>query len=243
MWDPQAGALARTYRVVRWELPGHGRDGEDGDGSAGGGGPELPPEGAGVGWLGEGVLSVADALGIGRFAYAGISLGGAVGTWLAVHHPQRLNSLGLLCTSARFGPPEEWYERAALVRAEGTGPMADIVPGRWFTPRFADSDTARALVEDTRTADPAAYARLCEVLAGFDLRAELSRVTVPTLVLAGREDLTTPVSHARELADGIPGARLVEVPDAAHLANVQRPGPVLAALRGHLATAGAPSSP
>ncbi|GAA2608528.1 alpha/beta fold hydrolase [Streptomyces axinellae] len=253
VWDPQAGALARTHRVVRWELPGHGRDGEDseggsdgsgggGGGEGGGGGSELPPKGADVGWLGEGVLSLADALGVGRFAYAGISLGGAVGTWLAAHHPRRLNSLALLCTSARFGPPEEWYERAALVRAEGTGPMARLVQGRWFTPPFADSDTARTLVEDTRTADPVAYARLCEVLAGFDLRAELPRVTVPTLVLAGREDLATPVTHARELADGIPGARLVEIPDAAHLANVERPAPVLAALRAHLARPGAPPS-
>lgn len=229
VWEPQAAGLARDRRVVRWELPGHG-----------GAAPETPADGVSVAWLGEGVLALADALGLERFAYAGISLGGAVGTWLAVHHPERLDSLALLCTSAHFGPPEGWHERAALVRAEGTGAVADSAAGRWFTPDFAVDEAARALVADTRAADPAAYARLCEALAAFDLRAELSRVTVPTLVVAGREDPATPVAHARELADGIPGAGLTEVPGAAHLANVERPGHVLAALRGHLAPTEAP---
>ncbi|WP_326686850.1 MULTISPECIES: alpha/beta fold hydrolase [unclassified Streptomyces] len=203
VWEPQAAGLARDRRVVRWELPGHG-----------GAAPETPADGVSVAWLGEGVLALADALGLERFAYAGISLGGAVGTWLAVHHPERLDSLALLCTSAHFGPPEGWHERAALVRAEGTGAVADSAAGRWFTPDFAGDEAARALVADTRAADPAAYARLCEALAAFDLRAELSRVTVPTLVVAGREDPATPVAHARELADGIPGAGLTEVPGA-----------------------------
>lgn len=224
VWDRQLPALARTHRVVRWELPGHGGSPAD-----------LLPDGAAVADLGRLVVELADSLGIDRFAYAGISLGGAVGTWLAVHHPERVTSLALLCSSARFGEPQGWRERAALVRAEGTGPVAATAAARWFTPAFAAEPAAQALVDDLSTVAPEAYAALCDALAGYDLRSELPRITAPTLVVAGREDPATPVAHARELADGIPGAALTEVAHAAHLANVERPVPVLAALLAHLA--------
>jgi 3-oxoadipate enol-lactonase/4-carboxymuconolactone decarboxylase len=224
VWDPQVPALARTHHVIRYDLPGHGRSPAS-----------LLRAGATVADLGRLVLALADSLGVDRFAYAGISLGGAVGTWLAVHHPDRVDSLALICTSARFGEPAGWHERAALVRAKGTDPVADSAATRWFTEGFAGEPAAEALVADMRAADPEAYAACCDAIAGFDLRAELPGVSAPTLVVAGRQDPATPPSHGRELADGIPGASLTEVAHAAHLANVERPAPVLAALLGHLA--------
>ncbi|MEO3814866.1 3-oxoadipate enol-lactonase [Sphaerisporangium sp. B11E5] len=227
VWAPQAAALARSHRVVRWDLPGHG-----------GSPPELLPDVAAgattVADLGRLVLGLADALGIERFSYAGVSLGGAVGAWLAVHHPARVASLALVCSSARFGEPGTWRERAALVRAEGLGPVAGTAAGRWFTPAFAGTPVAAAVVAVLRTVDAGAYAACCDALAAYDLRADLPRVTAPTLVVAGREDPVTPPAHARELVDGIPGAALAEIPHAAHLAGVERPAPVLAALLGHL---------
>ncbi|MFD7440048.1 alpha/beta fold hydrolase [Streptomyces sp. NPDC059909] len=219
VWEPQVAALAEHRRVVRWDLPGHG-------GSA----PGLLPAGATVADLGRLVLDLADALGAETFAYAGISLGGAVGTWLAAHHPERVRSLALVCSSARFGDPGPWLERAELVRTKGLVPLAATASARWFTPAFTDHD---ALVADQHAADPDAYAACCEILAALDLRADLARVVAPTLVVAGRDDVATPPVHARELADGIRDARLVELPRAAHLANVERPQAVLAALREH----------
>ncbi|MFE2431125.1 3-oxoadipate enol-lactonase [Streptomyces sp. NPDC059373] len=224
VWDAQVPALARTHRVVRYDLPGHG-----------GSPARLVQAGATMGDLGRLVLELADSLGIETFAYAGVSLGGAVGTWLAVNHPDRIGSLALMCTSARFGEPAGWQERAALVRAEGTDPVAGSAAGRWFTPDFVGEPAAEALVADMRAADPEAYAACCDALAAFDLRAELPKITAPTIVIAGREDPATPPAHARELADGIPGASLTEVAHASHLANVERPAPVLAALLGHFA--------
>jgi 3-oxoadipate enol-lactonase/4-carboxymuconolactone decarboxylase len=223
VWNPQVPALARTHRVIRWDLPGHG-------GSPAG----LITAGATIADLGRLVLGLADALGVERFAYAGISIGGAVGTWLAVHHPERVASLAVVCSSARFGEPSGWHDRAGLVRAKGTGPVAETTPSRWFTEAFRDDPAAKALLADLRAADPEAYAACCDALASYDLRADLPRVTAPTLVVAGREDPATPPAQARELADGIPGASLTEVAHAAHLANVEQPGPVLAALLGHL---------
>lgn len=108
VWEPQAAALARGRQVIRYDLPGHG-------GSPAG----LLPAVATVGDVAGLVLALVDRLGIDRFAYAGISFGGAVGTWLAVNHPERVTSLVLICTSARFGEPDGWHERARLVPNRG----------------------------------------------------------------------------------------------------------------------------
>jgi 3-oxoadipate enol-lactonase/4-carboxymuconolactone decarboxylase len=224
VWDPQVAALAATHRVVRWDLPGHGGCPAD-----------LIGAGATVADLGRLVLDLADALGVDRFAYAGISLGGAVGIWLAVHHPERVERLAVVCSSARFGDPQAWHDRAALVRASATtDPVADTAGTRWFTPAFQGEPAAESLVARLRTVDPNAYAACCDALASYDARADLPRITAPTLIVAGRDDPATPVAHARELADNIPGAALTEVAHAAHLANVEQPAPVLAALLGHL---------
>ncbi|MEU8893837.1 3-oxoadipate enol-lactonase [Streptomyces sp. NPDC048442] len=221
VWEPQVGALARQFKVVRWDLPGHG-------GSA----AQLVRAGASVGDLGRLVLALADSLGVERFSYAGISLGGAVGAWLAVHHPARVERLALVCSAARFGTPERWHERAELVRREGVGPLVATAPARWFTPGF-DGPAVRDLAAAQRAADPAAYAACCDALAAFDLRDELGRIAAPTLVVAGRADTATPPADARLLADSIPDAALVEIPHAAHLAGVEQPGAVLAALQRH----------
>jgi 3-oxoadipate enol-lactonase/4-carboxymuconolactone decarboxylase len=231
VWDAQASTLARHHRVIRWDLPGHG-------GSPTGLLPSTAPGATTIADLGRIVLGLADSLGVDRFHYAGISIGGAVGTWLAVHHPKRIASLALVCSSARFGEPSSWHERAALVRSEAsTGVLAEATAGRWFTPDFAGSPAARALIDDLRAADPEGYAACCDALSQCDLRADLPRITAPTLVIAGRDDPATPPAHARELADGIPGASLTEVAHAAHQAATERPAPVLAALLAHLAAA------
>ncbi|MFI7407880.1 3-oxoadipate enol-lactonase [Streptomyces sp. NPDC049627] len=219
LWDKVAPELSVTHRVVRWDLPGHG-------GSA----ADLITEGATVGDLARLVLALADSLGVERFAYAGVSLGGAVGLHLAVHHPERVSSLAVICSSAHFNGSGPWEERAALVRREGLAELAHSANARWFTPGF----TVPELVADHRDADPDAYAACCDALAAFDLRDRLTEIAVPTLLIAGREDPATPPAHLREIADAVPGAALVELPGASHLAPAQCPQAVLTALRAHL---------
>ncbi|MEU6534816.1 3-oxoadipate enol-lactonase [Streptomyces sp. NPDC047000] len=219
LWDEVAPELSAAHRVVRWNLPGHG-------GSPAG----LIGPGATVADLADLVLALADSLGVERFAYAGVSLGGAVGLELALRRPQRLTSLTVICSSARFGGGGPWRERAERVRREGLGWLADSADARWFTPGF----TVPRLVRDQRDADPGAYAACCDALAAFDVRERLASVSVPTLLVAGREDRATPPARLREIADAVPGAALVEIPGAAHLAPAQRPEAVLTALRTHL---------
>ncbi|MFF8653348.1 bifunctional 3-oxoadipate enol-lactonase/4-carboxymuconolactone decarboxylase PcaDC [Streptomyces huasconensis] len=220
LWDAVAPELATVRRVVRWDLPGHGRSPA-----------ELIGPGATVADLAGLVLALADTLGIDRFAYAGVSLGGAVGLHLAAHHPERVTSLAAVCTSLHFGGAEPWRERAATVRREGLAALAESAPRRWFTPGF----TVPALVADHAAADPDAYAACCDALAAYDLRDGAASVAAPTLVLAGREDPATPPAHAREIADAVAGASLVEIAGASHLAPAERPTAVSIALRAHFA--------
>jgi 3-oxoadipate enol-lactonase/4-carboxymuconolactone decarboxylase len=228
LWDQVAPELSTAHRVIRFDLPGHG--GSD---------PSLISAGATIGDLARRVVELADSQGIEQFAYAGVSIGGAIGLWLAVHHPERISSLVVVCSSARFGAPQNWRDRAALVRSENsTASVAGTTPARWFTPAFADSGIARELVGDLRATDPTAYAACCDALAAYDLRAELGRISVPVTVIAGREDPATPPAHAREIADGIPGAALVELAGTSHLAPAENPDAVLRALYAHFGDGG-----
>ncbi|MEU7695354.1 3-oxoadipate enol-lactonase [Microbispora hainanensis] len=223
LWEPQLPALTSTWRVLRYDLPCHG-----GSRAASGFTRDLT-----VDDLAGGVLALLDRHGVEAAAYAGVSLGGAVGTALALRAPDRIASLVLCCTSARFGTADSWRERAALVRAEGTEPLIEATRGRWFTPGFPD---AERYLDMLRGADPEGYAACCDALAVFDVRDRLGEVRAPTLVIAGADDPATPPSHAEVLAEGIPETELLVVPGAAHLATVERPDVATPAITEHLTT-------
>ncbi|WP_066370036.1 bifunctional 3-oxoadipate enol-lactonase/4-carboxymuconolactone decarboxylase PcaDC [Herbidospora mongoliensis] len=220
VWDAQAATLSRHFRVIRYDLPGHG-------------GSKVVPGATSMEALAKLVIGVADATGADAFHHAGISLGGAIGAWLALRHPDRVLSLTMVCSAAKFGTEESWHERSALVRDQGTQALEDVTRGRWFTEN-ADKTAVQSMIDDLLSASDEGYAECCEALSGYDIRAELANIAAPTLVIAGRDDPAVPPPVARELADGIPGATLTELPGAAHLAPVERPGAVVAAMRAHL---------
>lgn len=225
MWDRQIGELSTRWRVIRFDLPGHG------------GAPAHPADS--VGELAERLLATLDLLGVQRFGYAGCSIGGAVGIELALRHPHRLASLALVAASPRFGTADEFRQRGVVVRTNGLDPMARSAPERWFTGGFAAAQPAIVewAVQMVRTTDPGCYIAACEALAAFDVRHELSRVGVPTLVLVGSEDQVTGPAEARTLVAGIPDARLALVPGASHLAPVEQPAAVTDLLAHHFETA------
>ncbi|MET8258005.1 3-oxoadipate enol-lactonase [Micromonospora sp. NPDC005205] len=222
LWEPQVPALAQRFRVIRYDHLGHGRS-------------AVPPGPYTLDLLGRELLRTLDDLDVQWVHYAGLSLGGMVGMWLAAYAPDRVRRLALLCTSASLGPPEQWRERAATVLTGGMSAIADAVVARWFTPAFA---TARPEVVATHRAmltanAPTGYAACCEAIASMDLRPDLGRVVAPTLVIAGADDTATPVAHAREIVERIPRARLAVVDAAAHLANVEQPEQVCRLLLEH----------
>jgi len=223
LWGDLAADLSRDHQVVSLDLRGHG-------------GSPVPPGPYTVEELAADVVATADALDLGRFAYVGLSIGGAVGQVLGLDHAERLSSLVLCSTAPVFGDPATWTERAAQVRREGLEPLVAATTERWFTPSYRSSQPDRvAWVMDMLRATPAeGYAGCCEALARYDVSDRLGQVAVPTRVVAGADDPGTPPGVARLIADAVPGADLVVLDDAAHIANVAVPGPFNAAVREHL---------
>ncbi|MER6027615.1 4-carboxymuconolactone decarboxylase [Streptomyces sp. NPDC001851] len=225
MWDRQVPELTKQWRVLRFDLPGHG-------------GAPAHPAGS-VAELTARLLATLDSLGVQRFGYGGCALGGAIGIELALRHPERLASLALVAASPRFGTPDEFRQRGVVVRTNGLDPVARSAPDRWFTGGFAAAQPAITewAVQMVRTTDPGCYIAACEALAVFDVRAELGRVGVPTLVLVGADDQVTGPAEARTLVAGIPDARLAVVPGASHLVPVEQPAAVTDLLTHHFSTA------
>lgn len=226
VWDRQVPVFARTYRLLRYELPGHG-------GSAAAPGPYT------IGALGAGVLALLDRYAVEAAAYCGISLGGMIGMWLAASAPRRITALGLVCTSAYLPPASGWLERAAQVRAAGMASISAPSIGRWFTQGFTwhEPELVASFAAELERTDVEGYAGCCAAIAGMDLRGQLGAITAPTLVIAGDQDPATPPAHGAAIAAAIPGARLRVIRGAAHLANVGAPGEVTTVLADHLRAA------
>lgn len=224
MWDPQVPALAERFRVVRYDHRGHGKS-------------PVPPGPYELADLGEDVVALLDRLGVARAHFAGLSLGGFVGMWLAAHRPERVDRLALMCTSAFMGPPGNWAARAATVRAEGTVAISETVVSRWLTSSFAAANPAAVTyLQEMVTATPdTGYAECCGAIERMDLTGDLASITAPTLVIAGTEDPATPPEHAERIVAGVRDARLAVLGPAAHLASFERADLVNPLLLAHFA--------
>lgn len=223
MWAPLIPEFARRFRVLAVETRGHA-------------GSEVLPGPYSLDELGQDFLALLDELHLGTVRYAGLSLGGMIGMWLASHAPERIERLALVCTSAYLPPATNWIERAETVRSKGTGSISDAAAGRWFTEGFRQREPERvaAAVAMLEATPDEGYAGCCEAIAGMDLRPDLPRITADTLVIAGADDPATPPSHAEAIVAAVPGARLQIVPDAAHLATLEQPDTVGALITAHL---------
>jgi 3-oxoadipate enol-lactonase len=223
MWDPQVAPLSRAFRVLRYDHRGHG-------------GSPVPPGRYRIEDLGRDLLRLLDRLELQRVMFCGLSLGGMVGLWLATNAPERVDRLVVCSTAARMPRPDEYAARAKLVRAQGMDAVADRVIGRWFTPAFLTRrpDVVAGIKALLLATPPEGYAATCEALAAMDQRNDLPRIAASTLVIAAAEDQATPPEQSQEIARGIPGARLVVIPDAAHIANVEQPDAVTNQILDHL---------
>lgn len=227
MWAPQVAPLvAAGYRVLRYDHRGHG-------------GSPVPDGPYDIAGLGGDLLALLDRLGVGRVHLGGLSLGGMVGMWFAAHHPDRVASLALCCTSARPGNPAMWSERAATVRSHGCEPIADAAVARWCTEPWRRANPERvAWLRAMVAGTPAeGYAACCDALDGLDLTARLPDIAVPTLVASGEQDEALPPEHGRLIAAGIFDSYFALVPDAAHLGTVEQPDRFTELLLDHLSHA------
>ena len=212
MWDLQVADLLPHFQVLRYDTRGHGAS----DAPAGEYSIEL---------LGRDILGLADALEIAQFAFCGLSLGGAIGQWVAAHAPERVTHLVLANTSPQFVPRANWEARIAAVLKGGMAAIVDVAMPRLFLPvtlekRNPHAASIRAVLLGT---DPVGYMGCCAALRDMDHGNLLPKIQSPTLVIVGDHDVSTPwEGHGERLAREIPGAKSLHLA-AAHLSNIERP--------------------
>jgi 3-oxoadipate enol-lactonase len=182
------------------------------------------------------VIRLLDRLRIERASFCGLSVGGMTGMWLAAEAPERVERLVLLCTSALLGPKGVWDERIATATERGMAALVDGVIERWFTRAFRSENpgVVEKMAATLRETDPEGYAGCCVAIRDMDLRDRLPSIEAPALVVSGAEDPATPPKHGRLIRDAIPDARFEVVPDAAHIANVERPEEITSLILNHL---------
>jgi len=219
MWAPQIEDLLPHFQVLRYDTRGHGAS-------------EVTKGEYSVEQLGRDVIGLADELKIPQFAFCGLSLGGAIGQWLALNSPDRISRLVLANTSPQFGPRTNWESRIRTVAEKGMAGLVDTV-----MPRFFSSDTlargdayANAVRSVFLGTDPVGYTGCCAALRDVNHTGMLKQIRTPSLVIAGDRDVSTPwAGHGEILAREIPGATALRL-DASHLSNLERPRSFTAAL-------------
>ncbi len=223
MWEAQIRDLLRHFQVLRYDTRGHGAS-------------DAPAGDYSIEMLGRDVLGLADFLGVSHFAFCGLSLGGAVGQWIAATAGDRLTRLVLANTSPQFGPRANWDARIAAVLKDGMKAIVDLAMQRFFSAdtvarKDPDAESIRSVLLAT---DPAGYAGCCAALRDLDHTKILREIRTPTLVIVGEQDVSTPwAGHGEILAREIAGASAVHLP-AAHLSNIERPRSFTSALVGFL---------
>ena len=220
VWDPQAEALARTHRVIRFDLRGHG----------------LSAPGAATATMAEfaaDAFALLDHLGIAAAHLGGISIGGRIAMEMAASRPERVLSLFLLDTALEFPPPENWQARIDAVAAGGMASVADGVMARWVMDQALPS--SRALRSMLLATPPEGYSAAAAALRDARAAPLLGRLSGPATVVVGEQDLATPVASSEAIRDAIPGSRLVVIPGVGHIPTFEAAEAVTEALAAQLA--------
>lgn len=209
MWDAQAALLKDRFRVLRYDQRGHG-------------GTQATSGAYTFDLLMGDVLGLMDALEIERAHFVGISMGGMTALGLAEKFPQRLLSIVPCDCSAASNPAgaQQWEERIALARAQGMEPLVDQTLGRWFSPesRAANPALMTKVGGWIRSTSVDGFAGCAAAISNFDFSGGLGAIALPALTMVGSKDAM--LAGSRSIAAAIPGARLVEIEGAGHLANL-----------------------
>jgi 3-oxoadipate enol-lactonase len=213
MWGPQMENLRAHFRVLRYDTRGHG-------------GTESPPGAYTLEMLGEEAIALLDALKIRRVHFVGLSMGGMIGQYLGLKHPARLRSLAL-CSTAAVIPQEAqplWDERIEAARTKGLRALADATMERWFRSAYLQKNAPMLGIIRRQFLETSAegFIGCCAAIRRLNFIDRLPEIRIPTLILVGEEDPGTPVSASRAIHEKIPGSKLVILPAAKHLANIEK---------------------
>jgi 3-oxoadipate enol-lactonase len=215
IWDPQMESLQDNYRILRYDLRGHGRtDAPEGDYT--------------MEQLADDVLALMDALEVEQAHFMGISLGGMIAQSLALSHSERLSSL-ILCDTTCQIPKDTaplWDERIAAARQNGMAALADGTLERWLSPEYRNQHpgTAQKIRKIVLETPVHGFAGCCRAISAFDVYDRLPGLSLPVLILVGENDPGTPVAASLQIQKQIRGSRLEVLPNAFHLSNVEAAG-------------------
>lgn len=217
MWEPQVSDLLQRFRLLRYDTRGHGAS-------------DVPSGDYTIEALGRDVLALCDALNIKNFAFCGLSMGGAIGQWLALNAPERLTALVLANTSPQFGTRETWESRLQAVRQGGMAAIEEAVLQRFFSPANRASTWAHSVRAVFLATDPKGYAACCTALRDVNFKDSLNQIKLPTLVIGSLGDPSTPwEGNGDILVRNIPAAIAVLL-RGAHLSNLEQPRSFTAAV-------------
>lgn len=212
LWDLALPTLAAKYSVVRFDMPGHGQS-------------PVPADSFTLEEIADAIVARADAWGIEKFDFAGVSVSGGIALELAAKFPNRVKHSIPVCSAAYMGGPANWSDRISQVREHGTASVVPSLPGRWFSEGFVrqDSGAVEKLLTMVARTDPHSYILTCEALAEFDIREQLAQISIPVLVISGEIDPGTTPEAGALIAQGIPSGRQVIIPGASHQSVVEKP--------------------
>jgi 3-oxoadipate enol-lactonase len=226
MWQPQMAVLEAAFRVLRFDTRGHGDS-------------EAPPGAYSLEQLAADAVGLLDALKIETVHFVGLSMGGMIGQCLALDYSDRLKSLAL-CDTAAIMPAETqpiWQQRIDAAGETGMAGQVDETLERWFRPEFLqlnppEVDMIRRQILAT---PPAGYIGCCEAIRRLNYLERLAAIGLPTLIMVGEEDPGTPVAASEAMHACISGSKLVILPEARHLSNIEQAEAFNAALLDFLA--------
>jgi len=213
MWEPQIEDLESHYRVLRYDSRGHG-------------GTDSPPGPYSLDLLGDDAIGLLDALGMDVVHWVGLSMGGMIGQCIALSNAERLRSLAL-CDTASIIPGDAqavWQERIDMARDKGMHALVEQTLERWFTASYLSKnppevERIRKQFLDTPVSG---YIGCSEAIRSINYLDRLSEIKTPTLTIVGADDPGTPVAASEAMHECIPDSKLVVLPSAAHLSNVQQ---------------------
>ena len=218
MWDPQVEAFKGRFRILNYDMRGHGAT------SA----PQGPYT---LDMLADDVLGLMKHLKIEKAAYCGLSIGGMIGQTIAIRGGGPFAKM-VFADTTHTQPPEavkQWEERIKVAQTQGMKPLVASTMERWFTPAFRESPPAKKiakLIEDTPVAG---YVGCGQAIMKLNTTARLKEIRLPVLAIAGEADPSAP--GTKYIGENVPGAKLVMIPQAAHIANVEQPAKFNQALK------------
>ncbi len=212
LWDNQVSELSKDYRVIRFDLPGHGLS-------------QVPEKKLQISDIADNVISILDQLGVQKAAYCGVSVGGQIGLSLAIRYQERLNGLILCCAAAKIGDEDSWNARISRVKTTGMRSLAPEITQRWFGSKMRAENPSELEVWEQKLAgiNPHGYVAICAALAKSDLRDAISKIKLPVLCVTGREDIAVLSKQVEDLCICITDAKVLYLDNIGHIPPVEAP--------------------